>query len=292
MSSPSRRPGVALWRHRVDMQRVLNSRATWPFIFFSHPWRNEGFMAMTLGPINPETQGKNPLGLGVWVLIREHFGFRYWEEDDTWKLFIKWILCQVVTSIPRILQEILFMKLRQESLHLLTSDHSSDSTSTLRRAAKSSRKKKKKRCTEENTQGTRKWQLKGTQEAKPLSLIYSKPIRGMAWLWHSVFKRWESWDRKEIQIVIIQSRYENFLAMELFLQMKSPGAPVVKGGEKDSHSLSCLRVPVLHSQFPLEDSSRQHRGAGDPEWWAHSWGRRTPTCYHHANPKIKGTSAE
>lgn len=81
------------------------------------------------------------------------------------------------------------MKLRQESLHLLTSDHSSDSTSTLRRAAKSSRKKKKKRCTEENTQGTRKWQLKGTQEAKPLSLIYSKPIRGMAWLWHSVFKR-------------------------------------------------------------------------------------------------------
>lgn len=38
---------------------------------------------MTLGPINPETQGKNPLGLGVWVLIREHFGFRYWEEDDT-----------------------------------------------------------------------------------------------------------------------------------------------------------------------------------------------------------------
>lgn len=153
-------------------------------------------------------------------------------------------------------------------------------------------KKKKKRCTEENTQGTRKWQLKGTQEAKPLSLIYSKPIRGMAWLWHSVFKRWESWDRKEIQIVIIQSRYENFLAMELFLQMKSPGAPVVKGGEKDSHSLSCLRVPVLHSQFPLEDSSRQHRGAGAPEWWAHSWGRRTPTCYHHANPKIKGTSAE
>lgn len=78
------------------------------------------------------------------------------------------------------------MKLRQESLHLLSSAHSSDSTSTLRRAANSSRKKKK-RCTEENTQGTRKWQLKGTQEAKPLSLICSKPIRGMAWLWHSIF---------------------------------------------------------------------------------------------------------
>ena len=85
------------------------------------------------------------------------------------------------------------------------------------------KKKKKKRCTEENTQGTRKWQLKGTQEAKPLSFICCKPIHGMAWLWHSVFKRWESWDRKEIQ-----SRFENFLAMELFLQMKSPGAPVFK----------------------------------------------------------------
>ena len=95
---------------------------------------------------------------------------------------------------------------------------------TLRRAANSSRKEKKKKgCTEENTQGTRKWQLKGTQEAKPLSFICCKPIHGMAWLWHSVFKRWESWDRKEIQ-----SRFENFLAMELFLQMKSPGAPVFK----------------------------------------------------------------
>lgn len=76
-------------------------------------------------------------------------------------------------------------------VNLLSSAHSSDSTSTLRRAANSSRKekKKKKRCTEENTQGTRKWQLKGTQEVKPLSFVCSKPIHGMAWLWHSVFKR-------------------------------------------------------------------------------------------------------
>lgn len=110
----------------------------------------------------------------------------------------------------------------------------------------------------------------------------------MAWLWHSVFKRRESWDRKEIQTVIIQSRFENFLAMEFFLQMKSPGAPVFKRREEDSSSLSRLRAPVLSSLFLLKDSSRQHRGAGVAEWWAHSWDRRTPTCYHPANPQGQG----
>ena len=246
-------------------------------------------MAMTLGPINPETQGKNPLGLGVWVLIFQSGNTlvldtgkrmtgescssngscarlsppsqescrRYclWSWDKS--RYIYW--AQLIPRIlPALWEELLIPP------------------------------EKKKRCTEENTQGTRKWQLKGTQEAKPLSLICSKPICGMAWLWHSIFKRRESWDRMEIQIVIIQSRFENFLAMELFLQMKSPGAPIFR----DSRSLSCLRALVLRSQFPLEDSSRQHREAGAPEWWAHSWGRRTLTCYHRANPKIRGTSAE
>lgn len=194
MSSPSRlfllkRPGVASWRHRVDMQRVLNSSATWPFIFFSHPWRNEGFMAMTLGPINPETQGKNPLALGVWVLIfqsgntlvldtaKRMTGESYLSNGSCARLsppsqescrryclwswdksrYIYW--AQLIPQIlPALWEELLIPP-----------------------------EKKKKRCTEENTQGTRKWQLKGTQEAKPLSLICSKPIRGMAWLWHSIF---------------------------------------------------------------------------------------------------------
>lgn len=75
------------------------------------------------------------------------------------------------------------------SLHLLSAAHSSDSTSTLGRSCQLL---KKEGCTEENIRGTRKWQLKGTQEAKELSLVCSKPIHGMAWLWHSVFKRREN----------------------------------------------------------------------------------------------------
>lgn len=81
--------------------------------------------------------------------------------------------------------------------------------------------------------------------------------------------------------------------MELFLQMKSPGAPVVKGGEKDSRSLSLAweyRFCILSSH--LRTAAEQHRGAGAPEVVSSQLGQANPTCYHHANPKIKGTSAE
>ena len=80
-------------------------------------------------------------------------------------------------------------------------------------------------------------------------------------------------------MVITQSRFENFLAVELFFQMKSHGDPVFKGREKGSSSLSCLKEPVLSSSYlsntvELEPQSSELTllGAGE-----------LLTCYYLAN---------